>query len=270
MATCCGSAGGERFIAGHVLSSTTHAFTFPAVLGTTTENAHLLLGTTAYAALPGAPAPDYLIPDNFFSINGDIITFSNYDMWTFGAGVLPTDGTTSLNKNPDDISDTPFRALNSPTNLFEQTGTINAAGGPPGVPDGTGGTTPVTVASAAPDGSALRVFFDVASCTNAADHHILYGQRGGLPAAPGGTFTLLGSVCRIGNASPYDWNGVPPPDDGAGLIWFLLVATDAAGVEGSWGVDGSGNERHGAGNNGASGTCALVKSVDNTCGHASP
>jgi hypothetical protein len=113
------------------------------------------------------------------------------------------------------------------------------------------------------------VAFDTQSCTNAADYHILYGERSGLPASPGGTFRPLGSVCGIGTASPYTWEGVPEAVDGSGLIWFLMVATDASFVEGSWGVDSSGNERHGPGNDGASGTCALVKSVANTCGHAS-
>jgi hypothetical protein len=60
---------------------------------------------------------------------------------------------------------------------------------------------------------------------------------------------------------------VPEPTDGSSLIWFLVVTTDSTGVEGSWGVDSAGNERRGPGNGGASGTCAVVKSVANKCGH---
>jgi hypothetical protein len=120
-----------------------------------------------------------------------------------------------------------------------------------------------------PDGSALRVSFDVTSCTSAAGHFILYGQRSSLPSAPGGTFTLLDGVCTLGTTSPYDWVGVPDAIDGSGLIWFLVVARDVSFTEGSWGVDSRGVERAGPGNTGASGICAVVKSTTNTCGHTS-
>ena len=192
----------------------------------------------------------------------------------YTAGAMPTDGTASLNKNPEDATDTTFRALNSPTNLNEKTGTVSAVTGPPAVPDGTGGLRPVTVASLAPDGSSLQVSFDAASCANVADHHILFGQFSGFPAGPAGSFTLLGSVCNIGNATPYIWSGVPVSTDGSNLIWFLMVTTDASRIEGSWGVSrnaqGVEAERMGPGTNGASGTCAPDKSVANACGHTAP
>jgi len=267
MTTCCGSAGGEIFVSGQPLSSNTHVFNFPANLTMATANKHLLLATNGFAALPGAPAPDYIIVDNFFSPGGDTITFSVYDTMIFPAGVHPTDGTNSLNKNEDDINDVTFVARNSPTNLHEQTGSVSAVTGPPGVPDGTGGTRPVTTSMLAADGSGLQVSFDVASCTNAANRHIIYGQKSGFPPTAGGVFSPIGSVCSIGNTSPYDWLGVPQPTDGFPLIWFLLVTTDAGGVEGSWGVDSVGHERVGPGNGGASGTCAVTKNAANTCGH---
>ena len=167
-----------------------------------------------------------------------------------------------------DSTDTTFVAVNSPTNYAGQTGSVNAVSGPPAVPDGTRGTTPLTVSAGNPDASSLLVSFDTRSCTNAADYHILYGERRNLPAAPGGTFSLLGSVCGIGGATPYTWAAVPQAQDGSGLIWFLVVSTDASGVEGSWGVDSSNKECVGPGNGGASGICAVVKSVANTCGHS--
>jgi hypothetical protein len=214
------------------------------------------------------PARDYRIVDNFFAITGDRISFGVYDTWTFGPGLVPTDGFHSLNKDPDDINDVPFVLRNSPTNLRDQTGMIGAAGGPPAVPDGMAGTAPMTVAALALDGSSLRVSYDVASCTtDAANHHIIYGQKSGLPAAPGGIYTPLGGVCGIGNAVPYDWIGTPVPDDGLGLIWFLAVTTDTSGVEGSWGQDSLGNEQSGPGNGSASGICGLTRSLVNACGH---
>jgi hypothetical protein len=268
MTTCCGSAGGEIFVGGQHLRSNTGDFIFPGNLTMTTANKHLLLGTSGYASLPGAPAPDYIIPDHFFSTGGDTLSFAVYDTMIFGAGALPINGTNSLQKDQEDPTDTNIVGVNSPTNLHEQTGSVSAITGPPGVPDGTAGTTPLRVASLAADGSSLRVSFDTTSCaSNVANHHIVYGQRAGFPAAPGGIYTPLGSVCAIGNASPYDWTGVPDPTDGSGLIWFIVVATDSAGVEGSWGVDGAHNERRGPGNNGADGTCSVVKDAANTCGH---
>ena len=266
IATCCGSTG-ENFLSGQKLTSTSQIFTFPGNVSGSTLNKHVLLATDGYAALPGAPPRDHRIPNNFFSTSGDTIAFASYDTLSFGAGTLPTDGTTSLNKDPNDALDTTFTAVNSPTNYAGTTGSIIVVSGPPGVPDGRGGTTPMTVQALTPDASSLRISFDVTSCTNAANHHILYGQRSGFPATPGGTYTLLGSVCNLGTSTPYDWVGIPAPDDGMGLIWFVVVATDASFIEGSWGKDGQGIERNGPGNNGASGTCALVKSVANACGH---
>lgn len=268
MTTCCGSAGGEIFLSGARVTSNSHTFTFPGNLTTATPNNHVLLATDGYAALPGVPVRDYKIDPNFLSAGGDTITFSVYDTWTFGAGLVPTDGTGSLNKDEDDINDTPFIQRNSPTNLHDQTGTIGAAGGPPAVPDGLGGTSPLVVSSSTPDGSNLRVSYDIASCTSSvADHHVIYGQKSGLPALPGGLYTPLGAVCGIGNTVPYDWVGTPTPDDGQRLLWFLVVTTDSSGVEGSWGKDSLGNERSGLGNGGASGICGLTRSLTNACGH---
>ena len=267
MTTCCGSAGGERFLANQHLTSTAGDFTFPANLGTTTANTHLLLATAGYAALPGAPAPDYTIPANFFPTSGaTTLTFAVYDTWNIAAGEIPTNGTLSLNKAEDDVSDTSFEATNSPTNLAEVTGSVTVVTGPPAVPDGRGGSTPLTVDPLAADGSALRLSYDVASCTNASTHHLIYGQRTGLPSSPGGAYTVLGAICNIGSASTYDWTNVPVPADGQGMLWFLLVAADASNVEGSWGKDGAGNERIGPGAGGSDGICSTAKSVANTCG----
>src|SRR5437867_1499089 len=68
MTTCCGSSGGEIFLGNQSLRSNSHAFTFPGNLDMTTLNKHVLLGTTGYSALAGAPAVDYTIPSSFFSL----------------------------------------------------------------------------------------------------------------------------------------------------------------------------------------------------------
>jgi hypothetical protein len=171
LATCCGSTT-EVATNGATVRSNSRTFTIPGNQAGSTLNKHLLLATSGFAALPGAPVPNYTIVDNFFSTTGDAISFATYDTLSFTAGMLPTNGTTSLNKDPNDATDTVFMAPNSPTNYADQTGSVSA-GGPPAVPDGRSGTTPVTVVPTAPDGSSLQVSYDLASCNNGANRHIL-------------------------------------------------------------------------------------------------
>jgi hypothetical protein len=111
---CCGAANETALSGKWVRSdSTGNQYNFPANLPAgTTANKHILLATAGFAALPGAPAPDHIIPDGFFDINGDTLRYWNYAaaVWTFGAGDLPTDGINSL---ANDLS----TGCNSPTNF---------------------------------------------------------------------------------------------------------------------------------------------------------
>ncbi len=118
---CCGFPN-EIFIGNKSVSSqaTGNIFTFPGNLPPgTTANAHLLLATPGFAALPGAPAPDYIIAAGFFAIKGDTLSYHVYDTFTFGAGELPTDCINSLH---DGGSTGP----NSPTNFADETGSVDA------------------------------------------------------------------------------------------------------------------------------------------------
>ena len=94
-----------------------------------TENRFMLIATPAFAALPGAPTPDYTIPAGFFSLSGGLIDYSaGADEITLGA--LPTNGTSSVDRNG-----TP--GTNSPTNFAGASGSIDAAGGGGVCGDGT-------------------------------------------------------------------------------------------------------------------------------------
>jgi len=141
------------------------------------------------------------------------------------------------------------------------------AGTPPAVPDGGGGT-PLLVGKAALGGTSLTLSWDTATCNGAVSHQILWGSGSQLPSAPGGTYSLGGSACAIGTTSPFTWTATPNPVPGAGgWIWFLVVATDGASVEGSWGRDARDMERNGAGASGSSGQCGMTtKSLTNACG----
>ncbi|HNO78579.1 MAG TPA: hypothetical protein PKN33_11015 [Phycisphaerae bacterium] len=113
--------------------STGNQFTIASAVASPTTNKHLLFATAAFAALPGAPTPDQIIPAGlvpFFNINGDTVRYNPYDAFTFGA--VPIDGVNSMN-------DGGIIAANSPTNYAGVTGSVDA--GPPPVPgdfDGDG------------------------------------------------------------------------------------------------------------------------------------
>jgi hypothetical protein len=229
---------------------------------------YYLLGTAAFAALPGAPVPDKIIPANFIKATDTHVDYSGTTLAfsvSWAAGTLPTNGISSLNKTAahSAISTAP----NSPTNYAGVVGSVDASGGPslPGVPDGSTGS-PLLVGKTTPDGSTLSISWDAATCTDGNDHQILYGQKSGFPALAGGTYTLQGGTCSIGSTSPYSWVGTPNAIDGNGLTWFLLVTKTAAGVEGPWGdYDTANNERNGAT---SSGVCSTTsKSLAGTCGH---
>ena len=121
---CCGSTI-ETQMAGKDVFSNSHTFTFPANLEGDTAYRYLLLGTAAYAALPGVPPPDYIIPANFFSRTSDTVRWHFYPdaTLTYTAGQLPLDGHLSLNFDHT-------TSANSPTNWAGQTGIVNLAGVP--------------------------------------------------------------------------------------------------------------------------------------------
>lgn len=115
------SSAGEVFLAGHTVKSlaTGKQFTFPGNLSGSTAFKHLLLATPAFAALPGAPTPDFIIPANFFGTNGDTLTYHVYDTWVIGATAVPLDCVNSLNRNGT-------ASANSPTNFQNVTGSVIA------------------------------------------------------------------------------------------------------------------------------------------------
>lgn len=120
---CCGAAD-ETDIEGLWISSFTviHTFFFPADLPPgSTANRHLLLATAAFAALPGAPAPDHIIEENFFSPSHDVLGYYFFPAaeLAFGPGELPTDGVQSLRRDGQ-------VEPNSPTNFAGETGSVVA------------------------------------------------------------------------------------------------------------------------------------------------
>jgi plastocyanin len=138
---------------------------------------------------------------------------------------------------------------------------------PPGTPDGSGTTLPLTVAKA-PFGlfqNRLEVAWDVATCTDAQGYQLLFGDGGNLPESFGGTYVPGDAVCSIGTSGGFQWNAPPNPLSGE-FAWFLVVANDGSSEEGAWGKNSGNVERAGPGVGGSSLVCNAVKNLSNGCG----
>ena len=269
-----GGGAGETGVPGHQVTSNTKSFTIPLpALATPTSFRSLLFATPAFAAIPGAPTPDYIFPAAthvpFFSTAGgaDLFRYVAFDNWNVPAGAIPLDGFNSFNRS--DAEGLPFTGPNTPTNYAGNTATIDLRppATPPAVPDGGGTGAPMTVTALDVAGSSLQISFDTAACTGDAGFHIVFGQKTDLPTAAAGSYAVDGGVCGVGQ-SPFTWNQVPSATDGFGLIWWLVLANDGATTEGSWGQNSGNVERLGPGPDGGSMVCGMTQKVlTNTCGN---
>ena len=128
----------------------------------------------------------------------------------------------------------------------------SAPPGPPPAPDGRQTTAPLRAASLTASGDTMQVSWDAASCP-AADYNLIYGNLNNVAS-----YTLSGAVCSLGTSGSHLWNLVP-----AGNLYFLIVGTDGAGTESSWGLGAANLERNGSVPSGACGV--TLKNVSRTC-----
>jgi hypothetical protein len=125
MQECCG-ADEETEMSATSITSNTATYNFANNLSGPTGHRWLLVATQGYAHLPGAPAPDYIMPDRFFNPAGDTLRYRGVtDMIQFAAGGLPTDGIDSIQR--DLQTGTQTVGVNTPINFAGQSGTVNAA-----------------------------------------------------------------------------------------------------------------------------------------------
>lgn len=114
----------EVNLPGNTVSSNSKNFVVPgAPLTPPTSNKFFLIATPGFAALPGAPTPDAIIPSGsvpFFATGGDTITYGPYDSLAFVGGELPTDGILSMNRNKT-------TGTNTPTNYAGTSGSVDAS-----------------------------------------------------------------------------------------------------------------------------------------------
>lgn len=123
---------------------------------------------------------------------------------------------------------------------------------PPPAPDGRNGTAPMRAARLTTAGDSIQLGWDAAACP-ATDYNLIHGILSNVSS-----YALSGSVCSMGTSGSSTWTGVP-----SGNLYFLIVGTDGAATESSWGVNGANQERNGTA---PSGTCGVsVKDASASC-----
>ena len=151
------SSNSQHLLAGHVVTTNANVYTFPGNLPSSgTGGHHFLMGTAGFAALPGAPPPDFIIPDGFIDTTGDTLRLRTspvgtiWETFSFGAGELPTDGCHSLicalhSGAACLITDV---EVNSPTNFDGESGSVGTCCGDcPTDVDGDGDTNAFDLAN---------------------------------------------------------------------------------------------------------------------------
>jgi hypothetical protein len=126
---CCGS-DVEHSLATKSFYTDANELVFPTNLPDTipTGGKTFLIGTQSYAALPGVPVPDYVVPDQFFTpAAADTLIYWTYDEYTLPRG-MPVDGFSSLYVSDESIGP------NTPKNLAGDTGQVVLAASVPGAP----------------------------------------------------------------------------------------------------------------------------------------
>ncbi|MBI4716433.1 MAG: PEP-CTERM sorting domain-containing protein [Planctomycetes bacterium] len=109
----------QQFTAGQRIRAssgpTLRDFVFPGNTPAPTGNHRLLLATAPFAALPGAVAPDFILPNGFLFQPSGIVNFIGAESLSYTS--LPADGILSLSRNQT-------TGTNSPTNYAGQVGSI--------------------------------------------------------------------------------------------------------------------------------------------------
>jgi hypothetical protein len=128
---------GEGFVFGQTLEAdsdgTVRTFTVPSNVANPTTDKHLLFATPGFAGLPGAPAPDFVLPCGpFFDPAATSITITwgtaSFDTMVFSGAALPTDGAASLTDTTPHAAATPVSGPSSPTNLAGVAGSLALGG----------------------------------------------------------------------------------------------------------------------------------------------
>lgn len=124
-----GSSENETKIENHWYQTNTYNLDHSELLGSPlpfgTADKKFLVGSVSYAALPGVPAPDYIIPDGAIDPAGDTIVWWFYQTKVIPPNTMPSNGVLSLHVDEPAIPTSGFSlGVNSPTNFAGETGTV--------------------------------------------------------------------------------------------------------------------------------------------------
>ncbi len=125
MVECCGSSEETQF-KGFPLTSNANTYVFPNNLVGDTAHRWVLIATQAFAELPGAPTPDFIVPEEFFDPAGDVLTYRTHDQVVIPANAMPVDGVHSVDRSM-------IVQVNDPINFAGETGSVDAGVGVPGL-----------------------------------------------------------------------------------------------------------------------------------------
>ena len=149
------TADNEEQLGDRVVTTESSTFTFPSDLPSpATADRNFLMATAGLAALPGAPVPDFIMPDGFVDISGDTLRLRTsaggmiWETFSFGVGDLPTNGIDSLvciAHSATACTGTEVE-VNSPTNFDGESGSVTPPQACPTDLDGDGGVGPVDLA----------------------------------------------------------------------------------------------------------------------------
>ncbi len=117
-------------------------FVFPGNTPAPTAGHHLLLATVAFASLPGAVTPNFILADGFLFRPDGLVDFMGANR--MGYDCLPTDGSLSLHCDANNGVQCTATSIgvNSPTNYAGAIGSIDVSGGGCTDTDGDGFGSP--------------------------------------------------------------------------------------------------------------------------------
>ncbi len=123
----------EEQLGDRVVTTESNTFTFPNDLPSpATAGRNFLMATAGFAALPGAPVPDFIMPDGFIDVTSDTLRLRTsqggmiWETFSFGIGELPANGVDSLicSVHSGSACMSTDVEVNSPTNFAGDSGSV--------------------------------------------------------------------------------------------------------------------------------------------------
>ena len=181
--------------------------------------------------------------------NSDLNGHQSFDVTAFAAG----NSSFQVRFNYQDANDDRWFSVDNVQVIVDiLTSCSVGEAGPPPAPDSRNATAPLRGERVTVAGDVIDTSWDVSACV-AGDYNLLYGNLSDVSSA-----AVAGSECALGTSGSFTWSSVP-----AGDLFFLVVGTDGAGTESSWGVTSVFGERNGLTPSGECGSAS--KDISQSC-----